>query len=459
MSCGRIPLIKRFLLAVVGSVGLVTFLQAGPALAHNSLTTSNPSDGSTLNVSPTSWILAFTKEVPLASATAEIVAEDGVRTPLQAPTYGTSTNIIAFALPSNLTGLSTARWRLVGVDGHVISGRVGFTVTAEPSPSAPPSTLPTQIVATTTPTTIQLAPISIDDGFIAPIPELPRQALRFFNYAALLVLIGLIFIDLDIAHGVIGLALAQRTIRIASVGLFVSATAQMLIFTADISGKSLLRSIFSLGAAIETTPGSMLILKVLICCLISFFVFRHPIANASSKNAWWIPALLVEYLITLAYTGHSRSQRWAIVGVPADGIHTAAAGVWLGGLLVLLWIVVPRVSDRQAIQALQRFGTAAKTAVITLVATGVFQTLRLHENPWSVFTTAHGQFLIVKILVFAAMLKYADKNRRSLDQLFVSEANVVRIKRQVIRTSLIETFWGLTVVAVTAVLVSSSLGS
>jgi putative copper export protein len=203
----------------------------------------------------------------------------------------------------------------------------------------------------------------------------------------------------------------------------------------------------------------MLILKVLICCLISFFVFRHPIANASSKNAWWIPALLVEYLITLAYTGHSRSQRWAIVGVPADVIHTAAAGVWLGGLLVLLWIVVPRVSDRQAIQALQRFGTAAKTAVITLVATGMFQTLRLHENPWSVFTTAHGQFLIVKLLVFAAMLAYADKNRRSLDQLFVSEATIVRIKRQVIRTSLIETFLGLTVVAVTAVLVSSSLGN
>jgi putative copper export protein len=140
-------------------------------------------------------------------------------------------------------------------------------------------------------------------------------------------------------------------------------------------------------------------------------------------------------------------------------IHTAAAGVWLGGLLVLLWIVVPRVSDRQAIQALQRFGTAAKTAVITLVATGMFQTLRLHENPWSVFTTAHGQFLIVKLLVFAAMLAYADKNRRSLDQLFVSEATIVRIKRQVIRTSLIETFLGLTVVAVTAVLVSSSLGN
>lgn len=455
MSDGRIPLIKRFLLSLAGSIGLVIFLQAGPVLAHNSLTTSTPSDGSTLNVSPTSWLLAFSKEVPLASATAEIVAADGVRTPLQAPTYGTATNIIAFALPSNLTGASTARWRLVGVDGHVLSGRVGFTVLAEPSALL----IPTQTVPATTLTTIQVSPTIVNDGYIAPIPELPRQSLRFLNYAALLGLIGLIFINADIARGALGLALAQRTMRIASVCLAASATLQMLIFTADISGKTLFGSIFSIGTAMETTPGSMLIMKVLISCMISFFVFRHRIAHASSSSAWWIPALLLQYLITLAYTGHSRSQRWAIIGVPADVVHTAAAGVWLGGLLVLLWIVVPRISDHQAIQALQRFGTTAKTAVIALVATGLFQTLRLHDNPWSIFTTVHGQLLLVKMLVFAAMLKYADKNRRSLDQLFVSEANVVRIKRQVIRTSLIETFWGLIVVAVTAVLVSSSLGT
>jgi putative copper resistance protein D len=142
-----------------------------------------------------------------------------------------------------------------------------------------------------------------------------------------------------------------------------------------------------------------------------------------------------------------------------DVVHTVAAGVWLGGLLGLLWIVVPSISDHEAIHALQRFGSAAKIAVIALVLTGLFQTLRLHNDPWSIFTSSHGQILLVKLLFFAAMLKYADRNRQLLDQRSVNESNIVRIKQQLMRTSLIETACGLGVVAATAVLVSSSLGT
>jgi hypothetical protein len=57
------------------------------------------------------------------------------------------------------------------------------------------------------------------------------------------------------------------------------------------------------------------------------------------------------------------------------------------------------------------------------------------------------------------MLKYADRNRQLLDQRSVNESNIVRIKQQLMRTSLIETACGLGVVAATAVLVSSSLGT
>lgn len=447
--------IKRFLISVAASLGLVIFLQAGPVQAHNSFNTSTPSDGSTLEVSPTSWLLEFVKEVPLASASAEIISADGVRTALQAPTHGATTNTISFPLPSNLSGGITARWRLVGVDGHVISGRVRFTVQSAPVPSI----IPSQTVPVVTSTTIEVPTIIVNTEFVAPIPELPRQVLRFMNYGALLLLIGILFVDFDIARGALGLALAQRTLRIASIILVASAMLQLMIFNADLTGTTLFGSLGSFGAAIDTTPGSMLIMKVLISCIIGFVALKNRITQALPRRDWWIPALLLQYLVTLAYTGHSRSQRWPILGVPIDVVHTAAAGVWLGGLLVLLWIVVPSISDHEAIHALQRFGSAAKIAVIALVLTGLFQSLRLHNNPWSIFTTTHGQLLLVKLLFFAAMLKYADKNRKLLDQRSVNETNVVRIKQQVMRTSLIETLCGLAVVAATAVLVSSSLGS
>lgn len=432
------------------------FLGVAPASAHNSFDSSDPVNGSTLDVAPATWSLMFKKEVPLASASAELVGSDGVRIALAPPTYGATTNAIVFSLPPNLTGVNTARWRLVGVDGHVISGRVAFTVNALTAPSEPLATV--EGAPQSTQTTIQVPQLSVDDYFIEPVPELPRHVFRFINYGALLILIGLLFVELDIATGVLGLAVAKKTMRIASVLLATSAVLQMMIFSADLSSTSFLGSIGSLGAILETTPGSMLIMKSIIGCLIGLISFRRKIEQTIHQTSWLIPGLLFLYLITLAYTGHSRSQRWAIFGVPTDVAHTAAAGVWLGGLLVLLGIVNQNVSPLQAVQALRRFGSAAKISVITLVVTGSFQTLRLHDDPWSILTSSHGQLLVVKLLAFGGMLIYANFNRSSLEMRPTDGSHAVQIKRLVVRTSIIETLMGFAVVAVTAVLVSSSLG-
>ena len=448
--------LRNFFLSLAVSLGLVIFLGVAPASAHNSFDSSDPVNGSTLDVAPATWSLMFKKEVPLASASAELVGSDGVRIALAPPTYGATTNAIVFSLPPNLTGVNTARWRLVGVDGHVISGRVAFTVNALTAPSEPLATV--EGAPQSTQTTIQVPQLSVDDYFIEPVPELPRHVFRFINYGALLILIGLLFVELDIATGVLGLAVAKKTMRIASVLLATSAVLQMMIFSADLSSTSFLGSIGSLGAILETTPGSMLIMKSIIGCLIGIISFRRKIEQTIHKSSWFIPALLFLYLITLAYTGHSRSQRWAIFGVPTDVAHTVAAGVWLGGLLVLLGIVNQNVSPLQAVQALRRFGSAAKISVITLVVTGSFQTLRLHDDPWSILTSSHGQLLVVKLLAFGGMLIYANFNRSSLEMRPTDGSHAVQIKRLVVRTSIIETLMGFAVVAVTAVLVSSSLG-
>jgi len=459
--------LRNFFLFLAVSLGLVIFLGVAPVSAHNSFDSSNPVNGSTLDVAPTTWSLVFKKEVPLASATAELVGSDGVRIALAPPTYGATTNAIVFSLPPNLTGVNTARWRLVGVDGHVITGRVAFTVNALTAPSetlvtvegAPQSSPTTIQMPPSTQTTIQVPPLSVDDYFIEPVPKLPRLVFRFINYGALLLFVGLMFVEFYIASGALGLAIAKRMIRIASVALAATATLEVMIFAADSTGKTLLGSIGSFGLLLKTTPGSMLVVKALTSYAIAFVSFRRSVAQLAPTSSRWIIAMLIQYFLTLAYTGHSRSQRWPILGIAADVVHTAAAGIWLGGLLVLLWVVIPHVSDRQAIQALQRFGSVAKFSVLALIVTGLFQTLRLHDKPVSIFTSSHGQLLLAKLILFLAMLKYADINRRSLAVRFANVENVNPIKRQVIMASLIETTFGLIVVAVTAVLVTSSLNN
>ena len=449
--------LRNFFLSLAVSLGLVIFLGVAPVSAHNSFDSSNPVNGSTLDVAPTTWSLVFKKEVPLASATAELVGSDGVRIALAPPTHGATTNAIVFSLPPNLTGVNTARWRLVGVDGHVISGRVAFTVNALTAPPEPLATV--EGAPQSSPTTIQVPPSSVDDYFVEPVPKLPRLVFRFINYGALLLFVGLMFVEFYIASGALGLAIAKRMIRIASVALAATATLEVMIFAADSTGKTLLGSIGSFGLLLKTTPGSMLAVKALTSYAIAFVSFRRSIAQLAPTSSRWITAMLIQYFVTLAYTGHSRSQRWPILGIAADAVHIAAAGIWLGGLLVLLWVVIPHVSDRQAIQALQRFGSVAKFSVLALIVTGIFQTLRLHDKPVSIFTSSHGQLLLVKLILFVAMLKYADMNRRSLAVRFANIENVNPIKRQVIMASLIETTFGLIVVAVTAVLVTSSLNN
>lgn len=162
----------RRLFAALLALVFVSSAAVNEASAHNTLVSSSPSSGAVLETSPTEWILTFDKTVPLTSASGEVVRSDGVRVTLQQPIHGASDNIIVFTLPPNLTNSTTARWRLVGTDGHVISGRVTFSIGTDTSSPATPSTA---------------APVDIEsDGEVnlLPQPHVPHfvssTILRFF---------------------------------------------------------------------------------------------------------------------------------------------------------------------------------------------------------------------------------------------------------------------------------------
>ncbi|MGA0895330.1 MAG: copper resistance CopC family protein, partial [Ilumatobacteraceae bacterium] len=119
---------------------MVVLSVPGTADAHNALESSSPSPGEVVAVSPPTWTLDFTSPVPLESASGEVVLADGSRLDLDAPVHGASDRSIVFTLPAALAGSVTARWRLVGTDGHVISGRVPFTVGQSPAVVQPTAT-------------------------------------------------------------------------------------------------------------------------------------------------------------------------------------------------------------------------------------------------------------------------------------------------------------------------------
>lgn len=444
-----------FLFLVFGASAAAVSLGAPMASAHNTFEDSSPAAGESLATSPTTWTVRFTKSVPLVSASGSVVDGDGTRTTLNPPRHGDSDNVLVFDLPVGLSGDVTARWRLVSTDGHVISGRVGFAVaalgTATSSSAAPLPGATAVPVPSSGPTEVESDEVGV--------PEPVRVALRTLNYLAIVLLGGIVFVDLDIAGGVIATQRGRRIVLWGAGGVAIVPLLQFLVFAGDIriEGEAFGGA---LGDALSLTPGAMLLLRSALGGIIALIaravLVGGPIARPPVQLILGTSAM---YLVSLAYVGHSRSQAWPVLGIPVDVAHTAAIAVWLGGLVVMLLVVVPAVAPAVAVTAFHRFGGAAQVAVSVIAVTGVVQTVRLHPSVSTLLTSSHGLLLLGKIALVGAMIRLAARNRKVLARHAIgATADDRRAREVLVRTTLSEVGMGLAVIVLTAVLVAVTPG-
>ena len=437
---------------------LVAFFAFGvsPALAHNTFDSSSPSEGDSLETSPNSWAITFAKSVPLDSFSGEVINGDGIRTQLASPTHGATDNIVVASLPTSLTGEITARWKLVSSDGHVVSGRVAFSVNATSATiltAGPSGDIPSN---SSVPETMATSEEEIGNNSSAP--EIIRWSLRSLGYLAILILIGLIFAEMFLAEGALVAATGRRLLLMSSAAITIVPLLQGWIFLADVNGYSFFKAPLDTFDLFSTTPGSMMLTRALTGAAISYAaIIAWPQLTNTIKERQAI-GLIGAYLITLAYTSHSRSQALPLLGIPVDVLHVAASAVWLGGLAVLALVVIPFIDAKSALLTYTRYGRYAQYAVITIVVTGLIQTLRLHGvSPSSLFGERHGQILLLKILAVGLMLKVGDVNRRRLlKNVPTEDSPMIKRSTLLLRASYTELVCGVVVLALTSILVTSS---
>lgn len=419
-----------------------------PALAHNALVESNPSNGEVLASAPEKWILTFSKDVPLDSASAEIIASSGVRTQLTTPTHGVNNKQIVFILPAGLSGDVTGRWRLVGLDGHVVSARVSFSV-------APSSTI-SQSDAEPSITTTTISQV-VPDAFVDDsVPEPVRFGVRLLGYGAILLFGGLLFSEIFLAKGVLRAPRAMETLILVTVVLVGAPLFQSLVFLDDSQDVGVIGAFGHLFSLFNTEAGLMMFLRTLAGIVLFVAVVRIRRMQSDFATPLVI-GLSAVYLFALSYAGHSRSMAWPLVGVPTGMIHTASVAVWLGGLAVFVLFVLPVVSAQEGLNAFRRFGDAAQYAVIVMVVTGVIQSLRLHGTFITLITEGHGRWLLFKIVLVACMLKIGDINRqRVMKRLPQSEIALEKRMSLLRRASLTEIVNGGVIIAVSTVLATAS---
>jgi copper transport protein len=170
---------------------------------------------------------------------------------------------------------------------------------------------------------------------------------------------------------------------------------------------------------------------------------------------WPVGAAALAIVASLPLAGHARTQDPSAVLVPADFAHVAAAGAWLGGLLLLLAVYWPRRGAGRdaaiAWRATQRFSRLALPAMVVLVGAGSLQALFYLSSPGDLVSEDYGLVLAAKIALLAAILAIAAANRRRVAR-EAAEADGPRLRRAM-RT---EVGLALGVIAAAAILVRTA---
>lgn len=122
-------------------LGVASLAAAAPAVAHDTLQSSDPSDGAVLTTAPTQVTLVFSAAQAEIGAEVQVAGADGRSWSDGAAQVAgaTVTQPLVAGMPN---GPYAVTWRSVAGDGHTVTGTLGFTVDA-PTPTPTPTPAPT----------------------------------------------------------------------------------------------------------------------------------------------------------------------------------------------------------------------------------------------------------------------------------------------------------------------------
>ncbi|WP_431918047.1 copper resistance CopC family protein [Micromonospora wenchangensis] len=169
---GRVPRLVRAVPVLVGVALGVALLPASPALAHNSLTGSNPANGAKVATAPAAVELRFLAKLDPGRTKITVTGPDNIPAAGGEPAFSGSRVRVPFA--PGAAGLYIVDYQLPSSDGHPVKGEVRFTlttgtaaappsVTPSASPTPSPSPTPTS-VAPESPSTTPVAAAGTDDA-------------------------------------------------------------------------------------------------------------------------------------------------------------------------------------------------------------------------------------------------------------------------------------------------------
>ena len=342
-------------LVVVGCV-VAAAMPAG-ALAHAYLVRAQPADGTAVAAAPVAVRLFFNSAIHAEPGMRAVRDTGGSVLDGRVRVVGGRELVIPLRhrLPR---GAYTVLWRVLSEDGHPVAGTTTFAVGAGQARPRPVLTAPSE-------------------------PRVLPGFERWVFLGGVLLAVGLSIFRIAMPRE------AAPSLRVLCASFLLAAS----------GGAALVER-----ASLSTRFGVVAAAAVGVACAGALASLLAGLFSRLAYGAWLCGIALV---VAPSAAGHALDPGRSRIELPADVLHVAGSSVWLGGVVALTL----GARDAYREHVLRRFSVLALAAVAIIGATGLvraFGELSAFEQVWA---TSYGRLLIVKTVLFAALVILGWANR------------------------------------------------
>jgi copper transport protein len=375
--------------AVLGlllGLGVVWLQPAASASAHAYVVSSSPTDGEELKAMPTAVRVTFDEGVTLpgTSDEATVLNAAGRRIDAGRPTLDAGRTTLTIPIRSGQpTGTYIASWSVISADTHPVGGSVQFGYGVPVSTSAAPSDRSPN------------AALSLLVGVVKGV-----------LYLGLIGGLGLLPAAVVLGAGA---SERRRALRLTRTGLAVAAGASLLQLVLQYlwnASGAVSRTDADLAGAVGTFARSSFVVAVSarLALLALAVVAAGPFARDPSRVRAPVVfvALGLGAVATVVVNGHGGAGEWWQFA--STLLHASAAIAWIGGLVVLGWLLLRGRLTAERLQRMPYWSIYAAGGVGVLALSGIVQSLIEVRYPSALFTTEYGVILLIKLGLVAVAL-------------------------------------------------------
>ncbi len=385
------------LVAIV--VMLATVVAAAPAGAHALRVSSSPAAGAVVATAPTIVTATFGEQPDPKLSTLRVL-DSGGHNHAEGPTTVVARQPLTLQVKVGAIGrgVYTVAWTTVSkVDGHLAGGTFAFGVGVAPSGVSAARAVST-----------------------SSSPPVGSTAARWFLYAGLMLLVG---------GAVIGVWCFGSPPAPGWPWLFAGAWIVAVLAAVAIALSQAASAHVALGRVLGSTFGHQLAVRVVPLILGALLLVVPALRRARPAAVVLGMAGAVAMWGDVTDSHAAAATRDELLKMLTQWTHFVAAGIWIGGLVMLLVGLGGLVATERS-RIARRYSSIAIVAVLVLIATGTIRAID-EVGSWHTLTsTSFGQAILVKSGLLVVLVALGAVNRfRSIPAVERSPRSLVTIGR------------------------------